>query len=267
MRLHFAFALLFAAFAVPAFAQSANPATLHMRAMTWMEVKAAVDAGFTRVIVPSGGIEQNGPHMVLAKHDFIVTYAAEHIARNVGQMLVAPTLSIVPEGDFSPPTGNMKWPGTIGISERAYELLLDGVARSLKQAGFKEIFFIGDHGQAQASQQRVAEYLTRQWRSNGVRVHQIIEYYDDAAQIKMLQGKGESPATIGEHAGLIDTSELLSIAPDGVRLQALQNLQRPLAELGASGTPEKSDATLGKQLIEMRIGAATTKIRSLFGQR
>ncbi len=33
-----------------------------------MEVRDAIAAGKTTVIIPTGGTEQNGPHMVLGKH-------------------------------------------------------------------------------------------------------------------------------------------------------------------------------------------------------
>src|SRR5882762_9723240 len=94
---------------------------VQMRDMTWPEIRAAVAAGGTMVVVPTGGIEQNGPHMVLAKHDHIVGYAAVRIAESLGGTLVAPVVSFVPEGTHTPPTGNLSWPGTIGISEQAFE--------------------------------------------------------------------------------------------------------------------------------------------------
>ena len=53
------------------------PGTIRIAEMTWVEVRSAARArGYTRVIVPSGGIEQNGPHMVLGKHDYIVGWTA-----------------------------------------------------------------------------------------------------------------------------------------------------------------------------------------------
>ena len=66
------------------------PNTVEMADMTWLEVRAALDAGWRTVIVPSGGIEQNGPHMILSKHDHIVRHAARRIARDLGRTLVAP---------------------------------------------------------------------------------------------------------------------------------------------------------------------------------
>ena len=88
------------------------PASLDLADMTWMEVRAAISAGFTTVIVPSGGLEQNGPHMAIGKHDWIMDAAAHRIAAGVGHALVAPTIAYVPEGETDPPTGNMRFPGT-----------------------------------------------------------------------------------------------------------------------------------------------------------
>src|SRR5262249_1967952 len=51
------------------------PDTIEIADMTWVEVRSAIARGYTTVIVPSGGIEQNGPHMILGKHDLIVRFA------------------------------------------------------------------------------------------------------------------------------------------------------------------------------------------------
>ena len=40
--------------------------------LTWLEVRDAIQSGIRTVVVPSGGIEQNGPHMIIGKHDHIV---------------------------------------------------------------------------------------------------------------------------------------------------------------------------------------------------
>ena len=43
--------------------------TVFLEELTWTEVRDAVAAGTTTVIIPTGGTEQNGPHMVLGKHN------------------------------------------------------------------------------------------------------------------------------------------------------------------------------------------------------
>lgn len=241
-------------------------ASVQMRALTWVEIAAAIEQGATTVIVPTGGIEQNGPHMPLGKHDIIVAAAAERIALAVGRTLVAPVVSFVPEGDIAPATANMLFPGTIGVSEAVFESLLEDIALSLKHAGFKNVVLIGDHGLSQPGQARVAEKLTRAWAWSGVRVHQLDHYYDDRAQIAALVAEGETTASIGQHASLIDTSELMSIAPGSVALEKLAAAQGDLASVGASGAPARASLTRGAQLFKMRIEAATRQLQSLINR-
>ncbi len=230
--------------------------------MSWIDIRGLVNCGFTTVIVPTGGVEQNGPQMVLAKHDYIVGFAAESIARQLGNTLVAPVISFVPQGDYAPPTGNMQFPGTIGVEVQTFELLLDNVARSLKLAGFKTIIFIGDHGQSQASQVKIATKLSSEWRKDGIRVMQIASYYDDKPQYDMLARKGETLQTIGIHAGLIDTSELMSVNAAAVGLGNVPGQPEDTAKLGGSGTPARASAELGRELLDMRIKAAVAEIRA-----
>ena len=64
------------------------PDTVFLDEFTWTEVRDLIDNGTTTVIVATAGTEQNGPHMVLGKHKFIVSYAAEQIARRLGDTLV-----------------------------------------------------------------------------------------------------------------------------------------------------------------------------------
>ena len=75
-------------------ASAQAPNTVFLDELTWMEVADKVDAGTTTIIVATAGTEQNGPHMVLGKHKFIVTETAERIARELGNALVAPIVTV-----------------------------------------------------------------------------------------------------------------------------------------------------------------------------
>ena len=97
--------------------------------MTWEETRDAMKAGKTTVIVPTGGTEKNGYHMVIGKHNYVVAYTANLMARRLKNALVAPTMQYVPEGN--PDT---QMPGAISLPSPAYDMLLDAAARSLKVA-------------------------------------------------------------------------------------------------------------------------------------
>jgi creatinine amidohydrolase len=243
------------------------PSTIEMADMTWVEVRSAIQRGYTIAIVPSGGVEQNGVHMILGKHDYIVRSAAARIAQELGHTLVTPVVSFVPEGSYDPPSGNMQFPGTLGVPDLVFAQVLEGIARSLKLAGFKTICFIGDHGGNQASQAAVATKLNHEWSSQSITVLHVSDYYVDEEQIKYLHEKGETAAAIGVHAGIIDTSELLAVHPKGVDLSRLSTLPLNSESTGHSGNPTRASAEYGKALLDMRINAAVRQIRALLSNR
>jgi creatinine amidohydrolase/Fe(II)-dependent formamide hydrolase-like protein len=239
------------------------PKTVEIKDLTWVEVRTAIQAGYKTALVPTGGIEQNGPHMILGKHDYIVAWAANRIAREAGATLVAPIVSYVPEGDYEPATGHMRFPGTIGVTPAAFASVLEGIARSLKAHGFTYILYMGDHGQSQPVQSEVAARLSQEWKHDGVRVFNLDAYYDDAAQIKRLEAEGETSGSIGQHAALIDTSELMAVHSAGVTLAKLPPVDAATEPTGASGDPARASAQRGADLIAMRVEAAVAQITAL----
>ena len=70
--------------ALPASAQD----SVYIEELTWTEIRDAIKAGKTTVILPTGGTEQNGPHMVMGKHNFIIHHTAGEIAKKLGVGLV-----------------------------------------------------------------------------------------------------------------------------------------------------------------------------------
>ena len=127
-----------------------------------MEVRDALKAGKTTVIVPTGGVEQNGPYLATGKHDYILRATTEAIARKLGNALVAPIVAFVPEGDIDPPTGHMKYPGTISLTEDTYERLLTDICACFRTHGFEHIVLIGDSGGNQKGMKAVAARLNAQ---------------------------------------------------------------------------------------------------------
>ncbi len=151
-------------------------ATVWLEEMTWMDVRDALAAGKTTAIVPTGGIEPNGPWLVLGKHNYVLKTNCDAIARKLGNALCAPIMPLVPEGRIDPPSGHMRSPGTISLREETFQAMLEDVARSLRAHGFRSVIFIGDSGGNQAGQKAVAEKLNTEWNGSPVVAH-IGEYY------------------------------------------------------------------------------------------
>lgn len=231
------------------------PPSVWLEELTWTEVDQLIDAGYDRIIIPTGGTEQNGPHMILGKHNHVVHYTAEQIARRLGNTLVAPVIAYVPEGNIDPPEGHMRFAGTLSISDEVFEQLLEQTATSLRAHGFRHIYLIGDSFGNQKPQECVAEKLSQQWTDT--KVHHIGDYYAANGQFDWLRSQGETTESIGGHAGIRDTSELMAVHPAGIRMQERAvNGGGDTRETGVSGDPQKATTDLGIKMLNMKIEAA-----------
>jgi creatinine amidohydrolase len=238
-----------------------QPDSVFLEDLTWVEVRDAIARGSTTVIVPTGGTEQNGPHMVLGKHNYLVAYKAGHIAKQLGNALVAPVVSYVPEGDINPPTGHMRFAGTISLPQDVFVKLLEYAARSLRQHGFVDVVFIGDSGGNQAGQKIVAEALSKEWAGTRARVHHISAYYPGRGD-DWVMSQGVSADDVGSHAGTHDTSSLMYINPSMLRFDKMGPGKTGDGQ-GHVGNPAKATALFGKRILEMQVEDAVKQIREL----
>ena len=110
----------------------AAPSSVYLQDLSSTEVRDWLQQGRRTIIIPVGGVEQNGAHMALGKHNFRVQALAGRIAAELGDALVAPVVAYVPEGRVSPPTEHMRYAGTISVPEAAFKAVIDGAARPLR---------------------------------------------------------------------------------------------------------------------------------------
>ena len=150
--------------------------------LTWMEVRDAVKAGKTTILIGTGGVEQNGPYVAGGKHNYVLQTVLPSIARAIGNTLIAPIVKFVPEGAIEPePSGHMQYPGTVSLEPATFEALLTDICRSYKAHGFRDIILVGDSGGNQRGMENVANALNKKWADAGLpaRVHYLREYYDE----------------------------------------------------------------------------------------
>ena len=193
------------------------PNTVWIEEMTWMDVRDAVAAGKTTVIITTGGMEPNGPWLVTGKHNYVLKANCDAIARKLGNALCAPTLKFVPEGRIEPASGHMTSPGTISVQETTYRAILTDIVHSLKQHGFTNIILIGDSGGNQNGQRAVADSLTSLWRGAPVVAH-VQEYYDYAKVAEHMKSRGlVSGTSDGLHDDPVITLNMMIADPSSVR--------------------------------------------------
>ncbi|WOJ95646.1 creatininase family protein [Congregibacter brevis] len=233
--------------------------------LTWMEVRDLVDSGHTTVIIPTGGVEENGPFLSTGKHNVILEAACPAIASQLGNALCAPIVKFVPEGDIDPPTRAMRFPGTISLSDSTYEALLTDIASSLRHSGFTDIVMIGDSGGNQRGMAAVAEKLNQRWGASPTRFHFVKEFYSPGWEAtenytREVLGVDETRKD-GHHDDIWVTAMMMVTDPAQVRFE--ERVAADLASInGVEITPLEDTVALGQQMIAFRAELTSEAIRA-----
>jgi creatinine amidohydrolase len=225
--------------------------SIWLEEMTWMDVRDAMKAGKTNIIIASGGIEPNGPWLVTGKHNYVLHANCEAIARKMGNALCAPIVKYVPEGEIETKTIHMASPGTISMREETFRAVLRDTAESLQAHGFKNIIFIGDSGGNQAGQKAIAEELTKKWAGKALALH-IPEYYDYASVAKYMEGQGiNENKSENMHDDPIITLNMFIDDPNSVRWS--ERVKANKAAINGHSIADKAKATAeAKKIVEFR---------------
>ena len=245
-------------------AAAAGASGVRLDDLTSSEVAASIARGTTTVLVPVGGTEQSGAHIALGKHNRRVDVLSQRIAEALGDTLVAPVIAYVPEGSIDPPSGHMRYAGTISVPSDVFVRTLESAARSLRRHGFRDIVFLGDHGGYQRELRTAAEQLNREWAKSGVRAHALADYYRSADETfrNALVQRGFSNDEIGVHGGLADTSLMLAVDASFVRRDRLS-----LAHPGVDGNAARASPELGQVGVELIVSRSTEALRSALARR
>ena len=243
-----------------------TPNTVWMEEMTWMDVRDALKAGKTNVIIASGGMEPNGPWLATGKHNYVLHANCEAIARKMGNALCAPIVKFVPEGDIETKTIHMASPGTISMREETFRGILRDTAESLQAHGFKNIIFIGDSGGNQAGQKAIAEELTAKWAGKAMALH-IAEYYtysEVAAFMKehgIVDGKSDQM-----HDDPIISLNMFIDDPNSIRFN--ERVKAGKATINGVNISDKAKNTqLAKQIVEFRATKTVEAINKLIAAK
>ena len=248
--------------ATPAFAQR----SVYIEDLTWPEVQQAIAGGKTSAIIYTGSTEQNGPHMAIGKHNFIARWVAGAIAIKLGNALVYPTLPFAPTGDAVTRTAHMRFPGSVSLTSQTYAAVVHDIALSALDAGFKDVFIMGDHGDGQDVLASVAKSLDSEWKTRGGRVFYVGDVYVKEKQQARAYEELHGLPTHDVHAGTDDTSELMAL--DGQHRWIRSDKLAPsegsqTARTGVDGDPTKASRTLGDVFLQYKVDAAVNQIREL----
>jgi len=243
-----------------------TPNTVWLEEMTWMDIRDALKAGRTTVIIPTGGMEPNGPWLATGKHNYVLRANCEAIARKLGNALCAPIIKLVPEGTIDPPSGHMMSPGTLSLREETFRAVLTDVVASLKMHGFQNIILIGDSGGNQAGQRAVADSLTALWKGSPVVAH-VQEYYDYAGVAEYMKSHGiVDGASDNLHDDPIIALNMFATDPQSIRYD--ERVKAGKASInGVSLADRQRSAGWAGQIVEFRAMTTVEAIRKAIANK
>ena len=221
-----------------------------------------VEAGPRRLlVVPLGSLEQHGPHLPMDTDTRIASAVASRTCAGRAGVAVAPPIAIGASGEHA------DFPGTLSIGTEALALLLVELGRHASLHWPTTLLVNGHGGNVPA----ITGALTR-LRAEGRRC--------DAWHAGLDAADGDPGDA---HAGRFETSVMLALAPDQVRVAAAApGERRPLAEImpalrargvravspnGVLGDPSGASAAEGARLLDRLVAGLDKTLDELLAGR
>ncbi|WP_050401603.1 creatininase family protein [Bradyrhizobium embrapense] len=192
------------------------PDALRLELMSFEQVSAALAAGVSTVLIPCGAVEQHGPHLPLCMDADHADAIAASLARQLGRTMIAPTIKVGCSAH------HLAFPGTISIRPETFESICLDYCTSLARHGFRRILLFSGHiGNFPA----LRDMLPRLRSAVPVDV-EIDAYCDAVAWIERwrsaVEQAGGDPNAVGGHADIAETSLMMLLRPDSVRLDRFE---------------------------------------------
>ena len=241
--------------------------SLWIEELTWMEIRDAIRDGNTTVLVLTGGVESNGPHLASGKHNYSNKLMGESVAQALGATLIAPLVTLEP--------GNPTGPVTIGstgpmVSQATYIAWLTDIGDSLRSMGFTQVYFLGDSGGNRRGMQAAADELNDRYGGVPTQFHHVPEFYNHDKVRQYIQetlGIPEemeyqaSSGSDGIHEELSITSVMSVIDPTSIRFD--QRVEAGRASInGISLLPLSDTQSLGRMVIDFRTRLTVEAIKA-----
>jgi creatinine amidohydrolase len=227
---------------------------------------AALDHARVIALLPVAAIEQHGPHLPVAV-DATINHGV--LARAVELMPADLPVTILPALPIGKSDEHGAFPGTLSLSAETVIRLWSEVGDSVARAGIRKLVLFNSHG----GQPQILDVVAGGLRARHGMLAVAVNYY------RLLDAQGMFPPEElqhGIHAGAVETSIMLHLAPDLVRRDLAakspslsQEMMRDFRHLspigraapfawqtqdlnptGVCGDPTLADAEHGRRLVE-----------------
>jgi len=231
----------------------------HLR---WPEVEA-LDRE-TTVLIPTGSIEQHGPHLPLETDTRIVTAIAEAVEQRT-DVLLTPTVWLGCSAH------HLGFAGSLTASFPGYQSALEGVIRSMVHHGFRRFYLLNGHGGNASPNDILLRTLKEEFPNLALGGSNYYAFAETAVHNAMT-----GPQKTLRHADEAEASLMLHLVPERVRLDLayddglapdppVKGLVEPfdaLTEKGALGYPSYATAEKGAAIFEAAVTGVIAELEA-----
>ncbi|MGK7911387.1 MAG: creatininase family protein [Synechococcus sp.] len=179
--------------------------------LTWTDIQDMPNKTDTVVIQPIGAIEQHGPHLPLVVDSAIATAV---IGRALTQLDDHISAYALPPLYYGKSNEHWHFPGTVTLSATTLLQILMELAESIHRAGFRKLVLVNGHGGQPQVLEIAARDVHQVHADMMVFPHFVWNVPNIAADLLT-----EKELSLGIHAGDAETSLMLAIAPEQVRME------------------------------------------------
>ena len=237
-------------------------------------VAQAVAAGVMTVILPLGATEQHGPHLPLGADTCRAAALAERLAERL-PMLVAP---VIPVGCSDEHGG---FAGLLSLEAETLAAVIVDCARRMVAWGVRRLVVLSAHGGNGRALALAEERLRRELPDLALWIPDAGTVFSETI-LAVAAREGIPFEAVGLHAGEWETSELLRLCPEQVRMEHAApgytgDMDEGLARLVASGTraltptgvvgdPRPANAERGERYLAAQAACYEAALRQWLGQ-
>lgn len=220
---------------------------IHLANLTKDEFATAIQAG-RWILLPFGAVEQHGPHLPLGTDLFYAEHICSAVAERING-LVAPALP------YGVCRTMRNFPGTISLTPATLEAVVREVIAEYVRHGGRKFALITGHAEP-AQMEAMREAVLPLVNADPDLVVLAIGPYDFLDPIR----QGADLVGQDGHAGSIETSEMLVVAEDLVRMDRIPKVTRPrLSRFRVLAHPESEYPT--------GVRGDTSKVSRALGER
>lgn len=167
---------------------------------------AAMPKESTVVVQPIGAVEQHGPHLPVVTDALV----AEWVAGRAAELAPAGQAAVLPPLSYGKSNEHGGWPGTVTLSAETLLAVCKDVGRSLAATGFTRLVFVNGHG----GNPGLLEVAARDIRAETG----LLVFVATIPRFGVPAGVDLPAPGFDVHGGHVETSVLLHLAPETVRM-------------------------------------------------